>query len=82
MYLGRLPQTSAAEPKIWRELRGYKNYIIVGSEAEKHGVQVFDLTKVRKYPRGVLVCVSDFDGSCSSLTSTLGSLSPSTPTRT
>ncbi|KAL2262646.1 hypothetical protein VTK26DRAFT_571 [Humicola hyalothermophila] len=46
VYLGRLPQTKAAEPSMWREIRGYKNYIVVGSEAEKHGVQVFDLTKL------------------------------------
>jgi hypothetical protein len=46
VYLGRLPQSSTAAPSIWREIRGYKNYIIVGSEAQNHGVQVFDMTKV------------------------------------
>jgi hypothetical protein len=46
VYLGRLPQSSTAAPSIWREIRGYKNYIIIGSEAENHGVQVFDMTKV------------------------------------
>ncbi|KAH6693479.1 hypothetical protein F5X68DRAFT_247759 [Plectosphaerella plurivora] len=44
VYLGRLPQYSATS--IWRELRGYKNYIVIGSEATNHGVQIFDLTKL------------------------------------
>lgn len=46
VYLGRLPQSSTAEPSIWREIRGYKNFIIIGSEAVNHGVQVFDMSKV------------------------------------
>ncbi|KAF2755478.1 hypothetical protein EJ05DRAFT_512987 [Pseudovirgaria hyperparasitica] len=45
-YLGRLPKTSAAEPEIWREIRGYNNYMIIGSEAEKHNIQIFDMTKL------------------------------------
>lgn len=44
VYLGRLPQYSTQS--IWRELRGYKNYVVIGSEASRHGVQIFDLTKV------------------------------------
>lgn len=44
VYLGRLPQYSTES--IWREIRGYKNYIVVGSEASQHGVQVFDWTKL------------------------------------
>lgn len=44
-YLGRLPQYSV--PSIWREIRSYKNYMIIGSEAVGHGVQIFDMTKVR-----------------------------------
>lgn len=46
IYLGRLPQQS--EFSIWREIRTYKNYVIIGSEAVGHGVQIFDWTKVRK----------------------------------
>ncbi|KAK1991998.1 hypothetical protein LX36DRAFT_733819 [Colletotrichum falcatum] len=44
VYLGRLPQYSSQS--IWRELRGYKNYVVIGSEASRHGVQIFDLTKL------------------------------------
>jgi hypothetical protein len=46
VYLGRLPQSPEAEPIIWREIRGYKNYIVVGSEATNHGIQIFDMSKV------------------------------------
>lgn len=31
---------------IWHDIKGYKNYIVVGSEAEGHGVQVFDMMKL------------------------------------
>lgn len=35
-------------PSIWREIRGYKNYMIIGSEAVGHGIQIFDMTKLLK----------------------------------
>ncbi|KAJ4311804.1 hypothetical protein N0V84_010258 [Fusarium piperis] len=44
IYLGRLPQYS--QPSQWREIRTYKNYVIIGSEAVGHGVQIFDLEKL------------------------------------
>lgn len=44
VYLGRLPTNSVNS--IWREIRGYKNYMIIGSEAEQHFVQIFDMTKL------------------------------------
>lgn len=44
VYLGRLPHNSVAS--IWREIRGYKNYMIIGSEAERHGIQIFDMNKL------------------------------------
>ncbi|KAK3985435.1 hypothetical protein QBC44DRAFT_299254 [Cladorrhinum sp. PSN332] len=46
IYLGRLPQYTTAQPSLWREIKGYKSYIVIGSEAEKHGVQIFDLKKL------------------------------------
>ncbi|PVH78320.1 hypothetical protein DL98DRAFT_635748 [Cadophora sp. DSE1049] len=44
LYLGRLPQYSV--PIIWREIRAYKNYMVIGSEAERHGIQIFDMKKL------------------------------------
>ena len=46
VYLGRLPQYTAAKPAIWREIRGFKDYMIIGSESDKHGIQIFDMRKV------------------------------------
>ncbi len=51
VYLGRLPQPPTAQPSIWREIRGFKHYIVIGSEATNHGVQIFDMSKVRSFPR-------------------------------
>jgi hypothetical protein len=45
-YIGRLPQTPGALPSIWREIKGYKHYAIIGSEAVAHGIQIFDFHKV------------------------------------
>lgn len=47
-YLGRLPNTNGSEPKIWREIRVLDHYAVIGSEAEHHGVQIFDLKKLLK----------------------------------
>jgi hypothetical protein len=44
LYLGRLPPYS--ENSIWREIRGYNDYMVIGSEAERHGIQIFDMKKV------------------------------------
>ncbi|KAK3401513.1 hypothetical protein B0T20DRAFT_116352 [Sordaria brevicollis] len=47
VYLGRLPQYTTAAPSLWREIKGYKSYILIGSEAVNHGVQIFDLAKLQ-----------------------------------
>ncbi|KAL7626161.1 hypothetical protein AAE478_002931 [Parahypoxylon ruwenzoriense] len=46
IYLGRLPQYPDAQPSLWREIKGYKSYIVIGSEATNHGIQVFDMAKL------------------------------------
>lgn len=38
VYLGRLPQQSV--PSIWREMKVNGNYLLVGSEAVGHQVQM------------------------------------------
>jgi choice-of-anchor B domain-containing protein len=50
VYLGRLPQYTGAEPAIWREIRGFKDYVVIGSESDKHGIQIFDMRKVSQTP--------------------------------
>jgi choice-of-anchor B domain-containing protein len=47
-YVGDLPVTKGANPAIWREIKVYKNHAyIVSDGAGPHGMQVFDLTRLR-----------------------------------
>lgn len=45
LYLGTLPTHTVSS--LWRTFRIFNNYLFVGSEANGHGLQVFDLTKLR-----------------------------------
>lgn len=45
IYLGKLPTTTTASS--WRDIKVYGDYAYIVSEANAHGVQVFDLTKLR-----------------------------------
>jgi len=45
VYLGKLP--THTNSSIWRDIKVYNNYAFVVSEASGHGMQVFDLTRLR-----------------------------------
>lgn len=45
VYLGKLP--TATTNSIWRDIKVYNDYAFIVSEASNHGMQVFDLTKLR-----------------------------------
>lgn len=45
VYLGRLPQYDDIGSR-WREVRVVGDLLVVGSEAIKHGIQIFDMRKV------------------------------------
>src|SRR5215510_10630280 len=45
IYLGKLPTHTVSSS--WRELKAYKNYAFIVSEASGHGMQIFDLTQLR-----------------------------------
>ncbi len=45
IYLGRLP--TASVDSLWRDVKTYNNYAFIVSEASSHGMQVFDLTRLR-----------------------------------
>lgn len=45
VYLGRLPQYDSIGSR-WREIRTLGDLIVIGSEAIKHGVQIFDMKKL------------------------------------
>ncbi len=44
-YLGKLP--TATENSAWRDIKVYRGHAFIGSEAAGHGMQVFDLAKLR-----------------------------------
>lgn len=45
LYLGKLP--THTEASIWRDIKVYQNHAFIVSEANDHGMQVFDLTRLR-----------------------------------
>ena len=47
-YLGNLPLTEGARGDVWRDIKVYKDHaFIVADGAGPHGMQIFDLTKLR-----------------------------------
>ena len=45
VYLGKLPTATVSSG--WRDIKVYGNYAFIVSEAEGHGMQIFNLTKLR-----------------------------------
>jgi choice-of-anchor B domain-containing protein len=45
IYLGKLP--TATSSSTWRDIKVYANHAFIVSEASNHGMQVFDLTRLR-----------------------------------
>ena len=45
IYLGKLP--THTQNSIWRDIKTYNNHAFIVSEASNHGMQVFDLTRLR-----------------------------------
>jgi choice-of-anchor B domain-containing protein len=48
VYLGKLP--TFTDPSIWRDIKVYADHAFIVSEAQGHGMQVFDLTRLRNVP--------------------------------
>lgn len=48
VFVGNLPKTSTAPASIWRDIKTYQHYaFIVADGAREHGMQVFDLDRLR-----------------------------------
>ncbi len=48
VYLGNLPKTQGSRGNAWRDIKVYDNHaFIVADGAGRHGMQVFDLTRLR-----------------------------------
>lgn len=48
VYLGKVPTRTSNS--IWRDIKVYNNHAFIVSEADGHGMQVFDLTRLRDVP--------------------------------
>ena len=48
IYLGKLNTHTSST--TWRDIKTYNNYAFIVSEASGHGMQIFDLTKLRNVP--------------------------------
>ncbi len=49
VYLGDLPKPSNVPASIWRDIKTYKHYaFVVADGAREHGMQVFDLDRLRR----------------------------------
>ncbi len=47
-YLGRLPKPEEARGSVWRDMKVYDNHVYIVSDGSgPHGMQVFDLTRLR-----------------------------------
>lgn len=52
IYLGELPKTEGSRSNWWRDIKVYQDHaFIVADGALAHGMQVFDLTRLRSVPR-------------------------------
>lgn len=52
-YLARMPLTDGANPSSWRDMKVYRDHTFVVSDgAGAHGMQVFDLTRLRDLDGG------------------------------
>lgn len=46
LYLGEIPNRSPVQ-QVWHDIKVYKNHAFIVSESERHGMSVFDLTRLR-----------------------------------
>ncbi len=57
VYLGKLPTHTSNS--LWRDIKVYDDFAFIVSEANGHGMQVFDLTKLRNVANPPVVFSSD-----------------------
>jgi choice-of-anchor B domain-containing protein len=48
VYVGQLPKTEGSPGAVWRDMKVYRDHVfIVADNSGAHGVQIFDLTRLR-----------------------------------
>jgi choice-of-anchor B domain-containing protein len=58
IYLGQLPGSSS-DHTTWRDAKTYNNFVFIVSEDTNHGMQVFDLTRLRDVPSPPVIFTED-----------------------
>ncbi len=58
IYLGKLPTATVAS--TWRDIKVYQDHAFIGAEANGHGMQVFDLTRLRGVSNPPVQFTADF----------------------
>jgi choice-of-anchor B domain-containing protein len=69
VYLGNMARTEGAPPSVWRDMKVYKDHVyVVADGAGEHGMQVFDLARLRNVPNPPVEFEPDvlYDGIASS----------------
>ncbi|MGH7481135.1 MAG: choice-of-anchor B family protein, partial [Longimicrobiales bacterium] len=62
VFVGTLPMTEGARANAWRDIKVYQDHAyIVADGAGQHGVQVFDLTRLRDVPATEMPLTFDAD---------------------
>ncbi len=65
VYLGNLPKTPGSRGNAWRDIKVYANHaFVVADGAGQHGMQVFDLTRLRRVSNAPATFAADtiYDG--------------------
>ena len=61
VVLGDLPRTPGSRSSVWRDMKVHNDHVyIVADGAEQHGVQVFDLRRLRDLSGGSVTLEPDF----------------------
>lgn len=69
VYLGTMDRTPGAPPSVWRDMKVYKDHVfVVADGAGEHGMQVFDLSRLRNVTDAPVMFEPDvlYDGIASS----------------
>ncbi len=60
VFVGDLPLTAGARPSSWRDIKVYKDHAFIVADASgQHGMQVFDLTRLRNPGRTATTFTAD-----------------------
>ncbi len=60
VYVGTLPKTAGSPDSYWRDIKVHADHaFVVADAAEEHGVQIFDLARLREYDGTPIVFSAD-----------------------